>query len=261
MRTSSIIIAVVVVVVIAVGIALLAPYAGSQTNPYFKPILNLAGINGSGQLMETIQNGVSNHSEFNLTYSATAKTTSAVYPVEYTAKLSIDRNGNIIALSLLTENPEILFGQVGASGTYYSTSEYNGSGFLSCASDRAACGYERAAQNGSFAAEISSALSNLFSPAFFTAPYLALMNGNRSQGGSNDFILTYSNTQVYDGEQCAYMGVASTQNFIASSGLKVSGDVCFSEALGLPVYGDVTTTYDGVDISVSFSSVLTGEKS
>lgn len=250
-----------VVILAAVLIALIGFFfiTGSNQTSSFKSILDLTGITNGSQLVHAIQQGISNYSVFDLTYSASAKVSSnPIYPITANAQLSIYRNGSIFGLSLSVQNPMALLGQQSATGTYSSVSEYNGSGFVLCIDGQSSCTYKKAVQTGAFSSEISSALSGLFSASFFSSPYLMMMEGGGPNSNSSDFAFTYKNTQTYDGEKCAYMQVTSTQVFtLASGGLSVNGQICVSEALGLPVYGNLEVSYDSVAISLSFSSTLT----
>ncbi len=237
------------IVVVAVVIALLILTGVGITNPEFKPILNLAGVNSSNKLVSLMQAGISNHSEFNLTYHASAKLAST--PLAYTAysaSLSVYRNASLFGLSMRVS------GQ--ADTVYSSMSEYNGTGFILCIGNETACAYNKSEQTGNFSSELLSALSGLFSSSFLSSPYLKMMENNYRAGSTNGFALAYLNTQIYDGEECSYTAIASNQNFFSSTGTTVNGSVCISEALGLPVYGYVNVHYSSAAVSITFGSSL-----
>ncbi len=222
----------------------------------FQPIINVTSIKNSTGLMQAVQKGVENHSKFYLEYSAEAKLAVPI-PVVYTASMDIYRNGSIIRMSFVTENLAELIGQSSVNETFNSTSLYNGSGFVLCTSGNTKCVYKKAAQDDNFSTEIASAISGMLNKNFLFSPYLKIMSENYTINNTNDFVFSYKYTQDYNGEKCGYMDMNSTASFTKNSGgLSLNGDICVSESLGLPVYGNIKVTYSGFVISISFSSLL-----
>jgi hypothetical protein len=227
----------------------------SSSASQFKPILNLNSIQNSNQLMQAIQLGLSNYSNFNITYYGSATLLSGL-PLRYTANLSISRNVSLFKINLSTGNPNIFLPAQYVSNTYKSISEYNGTGFLLCTDLQQTCEYTKSIQNDNFSGELASSLSNLFSSSFLMDPYLTSMSDNYSSNLSSSFVLAYTATVDHNGNQCAYDSVKSTQSFTATSGLSIEGNACFSYALGLPLYGQLTITYHNLNVQLSFDSIL-----
>jgi hypothetical protein len=248
-----------ILVVLIVGIFFVVELIPTASQSYqFKPVLNLVTIQNSSGVLEAMQNGTNYYPDFNITYSGSATPSSnPLFPIKFSAILSIFKTENILEVALSTQNPNILLNPQQSASEYVSVSEYNGTGFLLCTSAESNCQYKKANQNGDFAAEIVSSLSNLFSSRFLSSPYLTFMSENYNASNSTSFSLSYLNMQTYDGNQCANMQASSTPSFTSESGLSINGQVCLSTALGLPLYGQFTVTYDSVNIALSFTSVLT----
>lgn len=239
------------------GIFLIFGTSTSSSITQFKSILNLTDIQNIPQIVNAIQNGTSYYTDFNITYYGSASVSiNPLYPIKFSAILSISRSGDLLKVYLNTANPNLLLGQQSASEQYESVSEYNGTGFLLCTSSGAPCQYNRAMQTGNFSAEIASSLSNLFSSKFLSLPYLTIMNNSYVINNSTSFIFSYLNLNNYNGNRCTNLMMSSTQEFISTSGFDVNGQLCFSNAIGLPLYGRFIVTYNGVAIPIYFNASL-----
>lgn len=251
------ILAIGAVIFVAVLIAVVSASANAN-HAQFKDILNFENVNNSNQLLGRIGTGIENNSEFNITYTANAVSSSnPLYGgLHYSANVSIARKGELLSVSLSTQSPSVISSTQQNSNEYWSASKYNGTGFLTCINDNSSCQYKKSNQSGDFAGEIASSFSNVFSSNFINYPYLSAMSGNYSLSNGSDFSLYYISSQTYSGNVCAYMQVTSTTAFYDMTGAAVSGHACFSEALGLPLYADLTVTYSSISFNLHMISSL-----
>lgn len=249
---------IIMVLIVICLILIFYSFAPTQTSvPALKAILNLTGVSNSSGLINAIQTGLTNHTSFEIVYYGSASATIPPFSlVKETGNLSIIRDGQILEVALSTGNPALLFSQQNPQGTYSSTSEYNGTGFLLCINRVSGCQYRQAEQNDNFAGELSSSLSGLFSSNFIFNPYLDIMNETYSVTNSSNFILTYLGADTYNGNPCSSFDFSSTSAFAVSRGISISGKTCLSDAIGLPLSAQATVVYNGVSLSISVGSIL-----